>query len=215
MDTTAKGNDLEDAFYQYLKEQEDRGELVFGLYPAALCQIHKKKSYFCRERQNNVEFDVVIELRREAIKEPHLIVVFECKNYKDSIPETEITDFSDKLTRIGRHNTKGVIVTKTKLQSGAQNVAANRKIGIVKFNEHGIDFIAERRSQQVHETQYIKNLIVANSSRSKPLKFSAFFDDRYYDSIQTFVAGLSGEDTLPDINSNTPVPFIAYEKIDQ
>lgn len=100
MNSTAKGNSLEDALCDYLSDQQERGNLVYDLYPPERCKIRKKPKYDCPERRKPVEFDVVIELYREGRKIPHSYVVFECKNYKSGIPESRVTDFSDKMGRI-------------------------------------------------------------------------------------------------------------------
>lgn len=210
MDTTAKGNALENRFYQYLLDQKNNGDLIYGLYPAVLCEIRHKPKYRSCEASRYIEFDVAIELRREGADNPHLIVIFECKNYTGNVPETEITDFSDKLSRIGRHNTKGVVVISSKLQSGAQDLAKIRKLGIVKFNENGLEaIIAERRCSLINDSQYIHNLIFEKNSGRKPLKISAFYDGSYFDSIQTLIGSLSGEDISPLGESNTSIPFVS------
>lgn len=146
VNSTLKGNKLEDAFYQYLVAQKERGELVFDAYPAENCKIHKKKEYFCAERGGNVEFDVVIEFFRTGSSKPHSYVVFECKNYGGNIPELHVNDFSLKLSRIFRHAAKGVLVISSRLQSGAENVARHGKMGIVKFDEHGLEIVGNRCS---------------------------------------------------------------------
>ena len=44
MNTTEKGNKLEDQLYDYLHGQLVRGKHVFDVYPANLCEVHKKRS---------------------------------------------------------------------------------------------------------------------------------------------------------------------------
>lgn len=211
MDTTAKGNALERSFYQYLLDQKGNDDLVFGLYPAALCEIRHKPKDPSRETPRDIEFDVAIELRRDGATEPHLIVIFECKNYAGNVPEPEITDFSDKLTRIGRRRTKGVVVVSSKLQSGAQDLARSRGIGIAKFDENGLEMIAERRGGLMNDNQFIRNLVFQNHTRSKPLKFSALFDGSYFDSLQTLLTALNGDGVSPLSDSNASIPFVSDE----
>jgi Zn-dependent peptidase ImmA (M78 family) len=213
MDTKQKGDDLEIPFYEYLLEQKEKEPLVFGIYPASLCKIFRKKRYYCRERLNNIEFDVVIEIWREGATDPHVMIVFECKNYAGHVPETDITDFSDKLSRIARHGAKGVLVVNSGLQSGAKNLAESRKIGIVKFDEFGVGIIAERQNKLAKTNLCIYETIFDKSSRSKQLKFSAFFDGNYFSSIQTFVASICGERESEIVKREIPVPFISDNKL--
>ncbi len=66
MNTTEKGNKLEDQLYDYLYGQLVSGKHVFDIYPANLCEVHKKKKYYCKVREADVEFDVVIEVRSKG-----------------------------------------------------------------------------------------------------------------------------------------------------
>jgi Zn-dependent peptidase ImmA (M78 family) len=183
VNTTAKGNKLEDEFFKYLIDQQGRGDRVYDLYPSDLCKIRKKPKYDCPERKKPVEFDVVIEVYREGREAPHSYVVFECKNYKSGIPESRVTDFSDKMGRIFGHSVKGILVVSSRLQSGAENIARSRSMGIVKFNETGLDVVADRRQWQTIESAFVKSQIFEGGNRAKSLKFSAYFDGRFFGSV--------------------------------
>ncbi|MFF2319633.1 ImmA/IrrE family metallo-endopeptidase [Agrobacterium sp. NPDC058088] len=189
VNSTLKGNKLEDSLYQYLLDQQERGELVFEAYPADNCKIYKKKKYFCAERGGDVEFDVVIEFFRRGSLTPHSYVVFECKNYGRSIPEVYVNDFSLKLSRTFRHAAKGVLVISSRLQSGAENVARNSKMGIVKFDEGGLEIIADRRGRPFIEHSFARKQIFENEKAAKSLKFSAFYDGSFYGSVRGLVEG--------------------------
>ncbi|MEQ8440466.1 MAG: ImmA/IrrE family metallo-endopeptidase [Alphaproteobacteria bacterium] len=188
--TIEKGDELEDRFHQYLLDQQNSGELVYGAYPPELCKIYRKRRYYCKEREGYVTFDVVVELYRQGGTSPHLCVVFECKNYKGAIPENEITDFSDKVGRIFKHAAKGVVVVSTRLQSGAERIAQKRKIGIVKYNEQGVEIVAERKGGIHIERRYVETQIFRKKNSVKPLKFSAFYDGNYYASVGKFLSNL-------------------------
>ena len=180
----------EDALLRYLEDQKAQGQLVYGVYSPKLCQIYKKKKYFCIERRADIEFDVVIEVFRAGSQAPHLYVIFECKNHKSPISEARISEFSDKLSRIGRHNAKGVVVSSTRLQSGAQNVAVARGLGIVKYDETGLDVIAERRGGLSLSESFVKAQIFETQNAAKSLKFSAYFDGKFFGAVGQFLANL-------------------------
>lgn len=48
MNTSEKGDDLEASFYEYLVEQKNNGELLYGLYSPENCTIFRKKGIFVR-----------------------------------------------------------------------------------------------------------------------------------------------------------------------
>lgn len=193
MNTTEKGNKLEDQLYDYLHGQLVRGKHVFDVYPATLCEVHKKKKYYCREREGDVEFDVVIEIRREGRSEPHLRVIFECKNHEKPVQERDIRDFSDKIRGISAHGAKGLVVSSSRLQSGAEKVARNRGLGIVKFDENGIDIVADRTGGTWAENHFVKNQIFDGPEKSKSLKFSAYSDGRFFGSVNQLLRSFAPE----------------------
>ncbi|WP_183073491.1 restriction endonuclease [Roseinatronobacter ekhonensis] len=180
MSTTEKGNRLEDRLLKYLLDQTGHDELVYGLYPAGQCRVLKQAKYYCRDREADVEFDIVVEIRRQGASDPHLYLVFECKNHKRSIEDKNIRNFSDQLISVFGHAAKGIIVTTNKLQSGAYSVANKRKLGIVKFDSDGIEIVAERTARSWVEEKFIDSQLYSGSGSQKSLKFSAHLDGCYF-----------------------------------
>ncbi len=219
MNSTEKGDKLEDQFYEYLIEQKRRGELVYSLYPSENCQIFKKKGYYCKEREADVQFDVVIEIYQQGRNDPFSYIVFECKNYEGGIPEKCVTDFSDKLGRVFRHAAKGVLVVSSRLQSGADKIARSRSIGIVKYNEAGLEVVADRRGHYCLENRFVKSQIFRNDRPIKSLKFSAFHDGKFFGTINHFLRslepGLSGDGGYATESVRVSVPYLPVEQIEK
>ena len=203
MDTTAIGNRLEDDLYQYLCEQKIRGDLILGTYPHCRTEIYKKRKYPCKEREDDVEFDIVLEITRQDASEPHLYVILECKNWSSPNPETVVTDFSDKLSRIAKHNSKGILVTSSRLQKGAEKIARNRGIAIVKYDRDGLDFIAERSGGIVLKKDELVGQFYLQDNKERALRFSGYFDDCYYSSIIDLLHVLAGGQKFQHGNSPT------------
>jgi Zn-dependent peptidase ImmA (M78 family) len=216
MNSTSKGDKLEDAFYRYLVDQKARGELVFGVYTPENCQIYKNKPYYCRERNSDVEFDVVLEIYRTGSEKPHLYVIFECKNHNANVSEIYVNDFSSKIGRIFPHASKGVIVVTSRLQSGAEMVARNGAMGIVKFDEHGLEIVADRKSRFI-ESGFLHDQMFLKNNMTKSLKFSGFYDGKYFTNIGDFVTSLDSNAASssrydPKIEDQS-VPYLSIEKI--
>lgn len=215
MDTTAKGNRLEDAFYDYLLEQQRRGVLVYDSIPPDHCKILRKQKYYCKDRGADVEFDIVIELYRPGRPSPHSNTVFECKNYDGAIPEIYVADFSDKLSRLFRNAAKGVLVVSSRLQSGAENVARSRLLGIVKYDERGLEVVADRKGGLRLENNFLESQLFPSVRRSKSLKFSAYHDGRTYGSLDQLFKAVHPElfeDHRDDIRTAS-VPFVTSEEL--
>ncbi|KLN59396.1 hypothetical protein WH96_18030 [Kiloniella spongiae] len=217
MNTTKKGKVLENRLYEYLLEQKEKGQLIYGIYAPSLCKIYKQKQYYCMKREGNITFDVVVEICREVTSEPHSKLIFECKNYtKKTIPESDVTDFSNKLSRIGMHDTKGIIITNTELQIGAKNLAESYHIGIAKFNNNGLEIVAERRSKQLYQDKHLKKQLFGNQQYTKSLKFSAYYDGKYHGSVQSLISWIISPkiDDKKTCNSDD-VPFISHQEMEQ
>jgi Zn-dependent peptidase ImmA (M78 family) len=214
--TTEKGDKLEDALFAYLCEQKCQGSFVFGAFPPRLCNIYRKKKYHCSERDDYVEFDIVIEVVREGQNQPYLYVVFECKNYDGAIPERDVTDFSDKLSRLFRHAAKGIVVVSTRLQSGAEKIARNRKLGIVKFDQNGMETIANRKGAIYLENNFVRSQIFEDERRLKPLKFAAYCDGAFYGSVSELMLKLDPDQSIDEFRDWVDVvsiPFVSIEEI--
>lgn len=219
MSTTEKGNKLEDIFYNYLRDQQDRGELVNNAHPPELCKIFKKKKYFCPRTNKEVEFDVVIELYRENQEKPQIFIVFECKNHKGRIPTIYVNEFISRLDNVFSRAAKGVFVISSSLQSGAFNLATNSNLGIIKYDEFGIEFIAERRAAYFPETSHIKSLLIDDDTKVKPLKFSALYKKSLYGSLSTFLESLLLKNNIDadtkKANKYNKVPYLPKSRIKQ
>jgi Zn-dependent peptidase ImmA (M78 family) len=208
-----KGDDLESSFYGYLSKQINEDHLVYGIYPAKLCKLYRKKKYPCKERSRPIEVDIALEIYREGAKTPHIIVIFECKNYRGNLPETVVTDFSDKLGRIAKHGAKGILVSSSQLQQGAFDLAKARHLGVCKFDKNGLDVILERTGNIINQKTLLAE-ITHQSTYQKGLKFSAFLDGKYYDSLGYFLASLTSQKRPINQVSEGRIPFLDYEVIE-
>ncbi|HEV7434784.1 MAG TPA: ImmA/IrrE family metallo-endopeptidase [Pseudorhizobium sp.] len=217
MSTVAKGNKLEDDLYDYLLDQKRRGELVFGGYPAENCEIFKKKKYYCNERKNDVEFDVVVEYTLRGRKRAHSYVVFECKNYGSDVPEIEVIGFSDKLSRLFRHAAKGIMVVSTRLQSGAKEVATSRGMAIVKYDKKGLEIVADRRGRTCLDENFIAAQIFRADIPAKSLKFSAYHEGKFFGTLRRLLSSLTTDLSPPDESSSSSgisIPFVPATEIE-
>lgn len=215
MNSTAKGNSLEDALVDYLIDQQVRGHLVYDVYQPELCKIRKKAKYPCPDRRKPVEFDIVIEVYRRGGKAPHLYAVFECKNYKSGIPEDRVRVFSDQISSVFGHSAKGILVVSSRLQSGAEAIARSRSMGIVKFSEAGADVVVDRRIGSALENNYVKSQIFGSEYRTKPLKFSAYFEGQFFSNIGEMLERIDQGSTKRMIEpaSKISVPYLPLEDI--
>lgn len=211
MNTTETGNKLEDKLYDYLLDQQNHDSLVYDAHPAACCEVHKKKKYYCKVRERYVEFDVVVEVRRIGRTEPHLYLVFECKNHQRPIEEIYLSEFSSKISSVFGHAVKGVVIASSRLQTGAASLARNSRLGIAKFDGNGIEVIADRSIGAWTENRFIQTQIFDGHRRSKSLKFSACVDGIYFSSFNQMLCSFETDSTDARVNiADQKSNFVAF-----
>jgi len=130
MSTSAKGDRFEQRVYNALRG-ELRKEALWGSSKNA--KIFRKKAYFSRDRGSDIIADVSIEFYLPKRKRPSLLWVFECKDYRGSIPVDDVEEFHAKLQQIGEDNTKGTFVTSGALQRSALAFARSKRIGVIRL----------------------------------------------------------------------------------
>src|SRR5690606_15306075 len=108
------------------------------------CTIHRKKKYPCTLTNRGIEIDIAIEVRRKGATTPALLVFIECKNYKNIVQEEVVNSFSNTLSRVSEHNTKGYVVFPSKVAKSTIELAKKYGIGVIKFDNKGTAIVAER-----------------------------------------------------------------------
>lgn len=134
MNTTEKGDILENKLFTILQDLLKNDKLYIH---KKFSRIYQKKGYFSQKRNKNIVFDVSIESFLPDADEYSLLTIFECKNLGKNVSIDDIEEFSKKLSQVGEHNTKGIMVTRKGFSSTVINFAKAEKIGllIIKSNE--------------------------------------------------------------------------------
>lgn len=132
------------------------GELAagsLGIAPSS-SQIFHRKSYYSAARGSKIIFDISIEVLRPGATAPFLLWLWECKEYRHSVPVDDVEEFHAKLQQIGGVRAKGTMITSAKFQRGALNYAASHGIGLVRIVPSGaISHVMECRSPGTAEEQ--------------------------------------------------------------
>lgn len=147
MNTTEKGSLFEDKVYDLLLEALTNDKLFLS---AKRSLLFKKKSYYSKDREANIIFDLAIECYREGSDQPNLIVLIECKDYKSPVPIGRLEDFYSKKEQIARANCKCIFITTSSLQSAAFKYASNLGIGVVRImDDDSMSWLIERSNKHL------------------------------------------------------------------
>lgn len=151
MNTTEKGNRLEDRLYERLHKLIKRDD--FEGYKKEYLNLHKKPKYFSHDRDSNIEFDVSIEVsnpKKKATHKPHLTIIFECKNYGQSVGVSDVEELLAKTQGVVKTigQVKPVLVTNIGVQKGAENLLRNKGCGYILLPDNQetmeLDWIFQR-----------------------------------------------------------------------
>lgn len=126
----SKGKTYEQDVLNMLQDELSRGNL--GIDPN-LTRVRHKPNYFSRDRGKDIIFDVSFEVFRKTAAEPHLIWIWECKNYSHTVPVDDVEEFHAKLSQIGADRTKGTMITPVGFDPGAVEFARSKGIGLCRL----------------------------------------------------------------------------------
>jgi hypothetical protein len=130
----AKGTVYEQEVADAVDAQLAQGNL--GLDPA-LAAVRRRPSYFSRDRQKDIIFDVSVEVFRKGGTVPYFIWLWECKNYGHTVPVDDAEEFHAKLEQIGADRTKGTLITPVGFDKGTIEYARSKGIGLWRYIPQG------------------------------------------------------------------------------
>ncbi len=130
LSTFAKGDLFEEQVFQFLSREIDEGR--FFCRPEH-CQIFRKRRYYSRDREDDIVFDIAIEIFLPDQPKPSIIVLVECKNYAGTVPVGDIEEFGAKIRQVTGFNAKGIFVSSSAFQSGTINIARNQGFGVIRY----------------------------------------------------------------------------------
>ena len=154
MNTTEKGNELENEVYEWINEILDR----FG----SLVKLRKHKKYLCSNGREIV-FDVCVDifLNRESFDndKPSTVYIFECKNLNNVLNISDFDEWKGKLDDIGKTGHKLFIVTRNGFSESTKRLAESANIGLVVFpSGSSANFLVMRSINNIAKNDFIDAL---------------------------------------------------------
>ncbi|WP_288432195.1 ImmA/IrrE family metallo-endopeptidase [uncultured Acinetobacter sp.] len=163
MNTTKKGSIFEEIVFNYFNYLINNG--YFG-FAKDQCLLTRQKSYYSKDREKEIIFDLSLELFFPQQATPFLIMLIECKNYNKKVPIDDIEEFSSKVSQISAHKTKALCITTKGFQEGALTFSKNKGISLWR--------ITQRESHEI-----ILNRTKARLSNLNNQFFSALTEENY------------------------------------
>lgn len=115
MNTTLKGDILEQAVFDYFTKQIAEGQFP---WKSEFCKVFRKKGYYSKDREGNIKFDVSIEFYMPGATDYSMVWLFECKNYTGSVPVDNVEEFANKVQQVAPANSKAIMVSNSAFDRG-------------------------------------------------------------------------------------------------
>lgn len=168
MSTVAKGEEYEKYLFSLLSDLIETDN--FPVYKRDCLKIYRKKAYYSHKRKAEIIFDVVVEVTFPKKVGPHVILIFECKNYSSRVSVDDVEEFEAKINQVEDGRVKGVFVSNAKLQSAAFEYLKSNGIAYIKLPP-------EKPSLEIEDwilTRLPKNF--CNEDIDKQVEFTIFSD---------------------------------------
>jgi hypothetical protein len=210
INTTAKGDAFEEIVFNFMSELLDNDELYAC---GKKSKIYRKKSYYSEERKDKIIFDITIETCLNNSEQYSLLTVIECKNYAhEGVPVSDIEEFDSKLTQIGKHNAKGIVVTNSSYQKSALTIAKSQGIALIRINDNKPEWINYRIDKKCYpsvntiEEELVSSEIISN--------FSALQNDKSFIDLQSIFIEIGIIDKYCNKPKYINFPFLTEQEIE-
>ena len=218
MNTTKKGDDFEEVIFKlFLKEIKDNKTTI---NPNAHIKAFRKKKYYSRYREKDIEFDIAIEIYQD-VELPNMsnLLLIECKDYKGAVGVDQLGKFLDDIRDISEgeltYKIRPIMAISTNLAEGAFNKAKNRGVGLIKLNsERTLTHILNRkyRYQDIDSKYDIEGIFVKGKlPKLSNLSYMMYAQNQWFLGIEDYIKSLIGQ---PFNNSKQKVAFIPKEGLE-
>lgn len=204
MNTTIKGNRLEDEVFEVFENQIQ--ENCFFV-KREFCRIFQRKGYYSKDREKDIVFDISIEVTIPGQERYSLLFLIECKNYDHGVPVDDVEEFFAKIIQVSGANAKGIVVSTNRFQESAFKFAKSKGIGLLRhFSKDNLEWILTRSpssmasaSHAASERYNAFNALRDAEFKSRYFDFYGCADDSYTVSSNQFFSCLARTDAKPNL----------------
>lgn len=134
--TVNTGHSFEDDVFRAIQKLVESSQFLIS---EPNVRIRRKAKYHSKDRDAEIEFEIAVEKYLDNPDEnpalrPSLIIIVECKDYKNPVSVDELEEFHSKLQQIGADKTKGIMITHTgAFQKSALSYAQSKGITLARL----------------------------------------------------------------------------------
>lgn len=232
MDTTKKGDKLEDQAFEVFESQIAE-DCFFS--KREYCKIFRKKGYYSKDREKDIIFDISVEVTLPGQDRYSLLFLFECKNYGHSVPVDDVEEFFAKIQQVSGANAKGIVVSTNSFQDGAFKFARSKGIGLLRyFSKESLEWVLTRSpssmasaAHAVSEQSNAYHALRNDTYESRYFDFYGCVNETYTVSSNQFFSSLARNGAEPDIlkviakieqatkESRLSVPYVERKELEE
>jgi len=134
LNTTAIGDKFELKSLEIIKKMIEVGQIA---HLSQYLKIYQQKKYFSSLRNDDIIFDLTIEVWPPGATRYSLIYIIECKDFEKRVPVNKIEDFIGKIKQVSGVNVKGIFISNSPLQKSGFTIAKN--IGMMVIEAESVD----------------------------------------------------------------------------
>jgi Zn-dependent peptidase ImmA (M78 family) len=144
MDTVKRGDIFEKRSFQIITTALNERRL--GVY-SEYCRVYQKRPYYSRLRENNIVFDLSIEVWPPGADRCHFLYLIECKDYEGTIPVSDIEEFIAKIQQVAGINVKGIFITTGDVQESGLKLLRNLNFMFIKVSGDQADIVLHNKGK--------------------------------------------------------------------
>lgn len=203
MNTTLKGDIFEKRVFDLINDLLMNEEYFLS---GKNSKIFTKKKYYSEQRKDYIICDISIESYLPNSTDYSFLNILECKHLNKNVGVDDIEEFDSKLTQIGKHNSKGIIVSSKGFAKNTVNIAKSMKIGLLKVkSDNQLDWINYRKENI--------NLVDFENDETEP--FLALIDNKTHNNIADLILKLGIIDLYKHKEKYLKIPFVTEERIEE
>lgn len=131
--TKEKGDYFENLSYALIKQKVENSEL--GIIPSQSV-VFQQKGYYSRDREDEIIFDISIEVTLTGADKYFFLYLIECKNYSNNVPVDDLEEFYSKVSQVSGLNVKAMLISNRGFSKGAYKYARSKNISLVEVNSN-------------------------------------------------------------------------------
>lgn len=208
LNSKAKGDSFEYKVYKILNNLIDNDLFYVARRNS---KVFWKKSYYSELRKSKIIVDISIESYFGDSLTPSIITIVECKNYATTrVPIDDLEEFSSKLEQIGRHNTKGLLISNSHFQKSSIEFAKSTSIGLARIKENNkLDWINHRLYKGKNNEISLNNRSVETKLESRTMKrsFVSLYKNRSFFELPGLLIDLGVIDKFVNLPFYLNLPY--------